>query len=75
MRVDILSGTRGIHAATKGASLPAPLEPPLAFLCSACSAGLALAALWAVLADIAMSLMAPPAVGGACFFSLKETCS
>jgi hypothetical protein len=44
MSVDFLSGTRGIHAATKGASLPAPLGPPLAFLCSGGQAGCALPA-------------------------------
>jgi DNA replication protein DnaC len=49
MRVDILSGTRGLPAATKRASLPAPLEPPLAFLCSGGFVGLALIAPGSVL--------------------------
>jgi hypothetical protein len=46
MRVDFLSGIRGIHAATKGASLPAPLEPPLAFLCSGVPGGAHAPGLW-----------------------------
>jgi hypothetical protein len=35
MRAGVLPRFRGLPAATKGGSLPPPLEPPLAFLCSA----------------------------------------